>query len=87
MIPLLENKICSISWLLGSRFPVFLVSKTLGVLVSNFLGFKIAKFQRFNDPILKKFHFMFFIDIDLISKIIKNLLDGPFFQSFGFPQV
>ena len=49
----------------------FLVSKFLGFKVAWFLGFRISKFERFNDPILPMFHFMFFIDIDLTSKIFK----------------
>ena len=57
----------SISWFLG--FPV---SKFLGFLVSNFLGFLVSSFQRFNDPILPNFHFMFQDDIGPIFKIFKK---------------
>ena len=49
-IPLLEK--LPVSWFLVDWFQSFLVSK--------FLGFKISKLQRFNDPILPNCHSMFF---------------------------
>ena len=59
-----------VSWFLGLWF--------LGFLVFGFLvfGFLVSKFQSFNDPILPSFHFMCLIDMDLISKMFKNLLDS-----------
>ena len=63
-------------WFLGFKDPWFLIFR-----VSRFLGFKHSKNPSMilNDiwSILPIFHFMFLIDIDLISKIIKILLDGP----------
>ena len=71
-----------VSWFLG-----FSVSQCLGSLVAWFLGFGVSKFLSFIDSkncnVFKRdwFHiakivFHIFIDIDLISKIFKILLDG-----------
>ena len=38
--------------------------------------FLVSKFRKFNDPILPSLKFIFSIDIDLISKIFKMLLNG-----------
>ena len=51
---------CSVSWFLVYWFQSFLVSKLIVFKVSWSLGFRISKFQRFNDPILPNFHFMLF---------------------------
>ena len=64
------------SWFLASWFLGSLVSNFLGFKASWFLGFKISKFQRFNDPMLPNSHLMFLVNIDLISKILKILLNG-----------
>ena len=62
-----------VSWFLG-----FLVSRFLfiGFKVLKFQSFKDSKTQGFNDPTLPKLHSMFLEDIDPISKIFKNVLDG-----------
>ena len=49
---------------LSLKIESFKVSQLLGVLVSwlldsKFLGFKVSRFQSFNDPIIPTFHFMF----------------------------
>ena len=67
-IPLLEK-----SWFVRSWF--------LGFLVSKLLGFKFSWSQSFKVPYIHHISMSCFLeDIDLISKILKNLLDG----SFGF---
>ena len=78
---------------LAVRFQSFLVSGFQSLLVSKALGFKIIGFK------VSKIHQMsiscFLEDIDPISKVSKNLLDGssgflgiPLFENvqyFGFP--
>ena len=46
-------------WFLSFLDFGFLASCFQSFLVSKFLGIKVSKFQRFNDPILPKSHFMF----------------------------
>ena len=88
-----------VSWFLGFRFIVFLFPAFLVPWFKLFwlLGFTISQFRRFNDPIFRNFNFIFLIDIDLISKIFKTLLDGSsglfgarlfqYFQSFRFSKL
>ena len=79
-IPFLGNKKQSgflgflVSQFLGfkvSRFQSFLVSKLRGFKVAWFLGFDVLMFPYYQNSIS-----CFLEDIDPVSKIFKNLLDG-----------
>ena len=62
-----------------SRLRSFLVSKFLGFKVSWLLGFKVSKFQSFKVSMIPYYQNLiscFLKEIDPISKLFKNLLDG-----------
>ena len=60
----------------ASWFQGLLASWFQRLLASWFQNLLVSKFQSFNDTILPKFHCMFLMDIDPISKSSKISLDG-----------